>query len=120
MTDDEFKRDREVIDAATSAPWAVCTAPDTNNKQAVCDHFFEFIARTDVYSIHPDSSCEANAAFIARARTRWPAALDEIERLRALVFKACSMGDDAAFMRKDCDEFMAGFDEIRRAAKEAP
>lgn len=54
------------------------------------------------------------------AERRRDDACSEVERLRALVFKACSMGDDAAFARKDCDEFMAGFDEIRQAAKRTP
>jgi hypothetical protein len=53
--------------SATPGPWRQCTAPDTNNTQAVCDHFFEFIARTDIVSIHSTEACEANARYIAAA-----------------------------------------------------
>lgn len=73
---------KALAEAATPGPWAICTAPDTNNRQAVCDHNFEYIARTDTYSIHPDESCEANAAFIAAARNAVPELVDEVERLR--------------------------------------
>jgi hypothetical protein len=47
----------------------------------------------------------------------WGAALDEIERLRALVADATSSIEDASFYRKDHDAFMKVAIRIRRKAR---
>jgi hypothetical protein len=62
MTPAEIKADRAVIDAATSPDWIVCAA----------------ISASDDSPEH----AEAASAFVAASVTRWPAALNEVERLR--------------------------------------
>lgn len=92
MTD--YRKLRQLAEAATPGPWSQCTAPDTNNNQAVCDHNFEFIARTDLVSIHSFEICEANASFIAAANpTVVLELLDEIERLRDALNEACDIAE---------------------------
>jgi hypothetical protein len=81
MTNDELAEARRLCDAATPGPWNKCYAPDTNTPAAVSDRDFEYIARTDIFSIHSDDSCIANAAFIAAARSLIPALLAHVERL---------------------------------------
>lgn len=56
----EYEKDKAVCDAATAGPWNLRSWPVTD--------------------WDPE-----DADFINRARTRWPAALDEIERLRKTV-----------------------------------
>jgi hypothetical protein len=70
--DDEFRRDREVIDAATSGPWTF------ENDGTVGG----IVVRPPTGRPHRHDRPE-DAAFIARARTRWPVALDELAQLRA-------------------------------------
>lgn len=76
---DEYKKDREVIEAATDGPWkhqagtyrvfgpGPCTCGECHDSETVCR----------VLCRMPE-----DAAFVSRARTRWPAALDEVDRLR--------------------------------------
>lgn len=68
MTDDDIKKAREIIDAATPGPWK------TLKKVLVVNEWSEHIG---------DFHASSNAAFIAAAREGWPAALDEVTRLRA-------------------------------------
>lgn len=69
---DEFKRDREVIDAATPGEWQRGTAGNCNLVSFDGDN---------VVGICIGMS-ERNIAFVARARTRWPAALDALTESR--------------------------------------
>ena len=73
----EFDRDREVIAAATEGPWM---ANEKHGVDAVPlgEHIAVMDSAEDIYATPP-----ADAAFIARARTRWEVALDEVGRLRA-------------------------------------
>lgn len=66
----DFNADRALIDAATAGPWVVAPVPLT--KTVV----------TPVLGNAIRTRTEEDARFIAEARTGWPAALDEIERLR--------------------------------------
>lgn len=76
MTPDEIAADRAVIDAATGGEWST----------------YGYEVRADF----PDGDgCrvagyveEFDAAFIAAARTGWPRALDEVERLQEYVSRA--------------------------------
>lgn len=81
MTEDEVTRLRALCDGATQEPWemhgtVVVYSPVCCRKVAEAD--------------------EADAAFIATARTALPAALDEITRLRALVEAAFAEGQRTA------------------------
>jgi len=70
MSSDEFERDREVIAAATK------------NLVVYADgEVYGDVGPDDADRIATFDEIE-DAEFIARARTRWPAALYEIERLR--------------------------------------
>jgi hypothetical protein len=67
----KFEADRKLIEAATPGPWV-------SNELGVMlpatdDHECEILGSFD-FQVDND--------FAASARTRWPAALDEIERLR--------------------------------------
>jgi len=74
MSDD---KDREVIAAATDGPWAFC--PDSG---LVFDRDGLDIIETNY------GNYRYNARFVASARTRWPAALDEADSLRAQLQQA--------------------------------
>lgn len=89
MTDDEMQNDRMIIEAATPGPWEVgedqheCAA---TLRASPCIRGKEPELAVDV--IIPFGRAYSDARMIASARTRWPAALDEIERLRRLLDKA--------------------------------
>lgn len=89
----DIAKSREICDAATPGPWDQLGQSETNRPYILCvtrQHLAKFSTVT-----HGDGNCgphwpamgrsqeTANAAFIAHARTALPAALDEIERLRA-------------------------------------
>lgn len=114
--DDEIREDRRVIEAAAGGPWetktirmgdrvtvdALVIAPNAASfRDQVADCYDNTAAS--------DSECEANAAFIARARTRWPAALDEVDRLRQMV--------DDTYVRKLLEAL--GVDTIAKAIARA-
>lgn len=75
MTPDETKAARALCEAATRGPWIV--ERDADACEAVHG------AGGVITCIVEDPRDKADAAFIAAARTGWPAALDEIKRLRA-------------------------------------
>jgi hypothetical protein len=103
MSKSEWDKDREVIEAATEGPWYWFTTGDKARTEVV-DYLrraYEANSEATVHGCcvpngdHPlteealftavtgnGPTSEANAKFIVCARTRWPAALDEIERLR--------------------------------------
>lgn len=74
---DEFQLDREVIGKATPGPWlgfmdTVQQSTQFENPVRICQ------IPGDTYDV-----IDPDRRFIARARTRWQFALDEIDRLRA-------------------------------------
>lgn len=64
MTNDEFKRDREVIAEATEGPWGADV---------------DYYVVTEDLCIAEAMQGSHDAQFIARARERWPAALEALE-----------------------------------------
>ena len=73
----DFAKDRAICEAATPGPWM----NDNLSNSLIWGPKgpgFELIAKVNYGILWRD-----NARFIAKARTGWPAALDEIERLRA-------------------------------------
>jgi hypothetical protein len=88
MTPEEIARQRAVIAAATEGPWEVCPwdmyifGPKGQMVADSADVYEETIRLRGYGARLP---MEANGAFIAEARTAWPAALDEVERLKAEV-----------------------------------
>lgn len=71
----DFNADRTICDAASSGPWFV----DENLANQVRQ---PNVSKRRRITTPPDFDGIADARFIAEARTGWPAALDEIERLR--------------------------------------
>lgn len=72
---DRIAADRAIIEAATPGPWeAQIYAPATYRNSVFVSNTGEIVAHVTV---------DDNATFIAAARTGWPAALDEVERLWA-------------------------------------
>lgn len=92
MTKTEHEIDREVIAAATEGPWeGVGLIAESACREVVGEN----------------GNAINNQIFIARARDRWPAALDELDRLRAL------------FARREempyyCEKCVMGIAEVRR------
>lgn len=70
----DFEADRKICDAATAGPWSTF------------DSMWVIDSSTDSADVLV-AECKRNydARFIAEARTGWPAALDEIERLKKLL-----------------------------------
>jgi hypothetical protein len=78
----DFAKDREICEAATPGPWM----NDNLSNSLIWGPKgpgFGLIAKANYGILWRD-----NARFIAEARTGWPAALDEIERLRAALEQA--------------------------------
>jgi len=75
MTDDELKQDKAFINAAITAPWMA--TQESEHRWLVVDGNGLWVADC--------GNDEKSAKAIAAARTRWPAALMEIEKLRAEV-----------------------------------
>ena len=87
----ELDKDREVIAATTPGPWkhdgdselgqlgdvTIWAGEDCVVSQVIDDGRDGYIGNMD-----NDVSPHANAAFIARARTRYPELVEEVERLR--------------------------------------
>lgn len=67
----DFARDQRLCEAATQGPWTV---------RSSYYGVMRFDIRSSMFDIRLRN--EANARFIAEAREGWPAALDEIDRLR--------------------------------------
>jgi len=80
----DWTADRAVCDAATSGPWVVIPDVCGPEGQGVYEtEDYGCICKTgDPYPRGNNRPTE-NIRFIAEARTGWPAALDEIERLQA-------------------------------------
>ncbi len=76
MMPEELATDRAIIEAATPPPWL---SGSLDGGPAVIPSGVDEAGWPHL-TIYTHSA--ADAAFIAAARTRWPAALDEIERLR--------------------------------------
>lgn len=90
MTNDDIQRGLALCEAATPGPWyldtgnrlrgAVSTLIDGVRRQvAMIDGQ---AAQFDMRNDNPAVTIDANAAFIAEARTLLPAALREVQRLR--------------------------------------
>lgn len=76
----EWEKDRATIEAATPGPWAASRIVyDTGAATLQLHRPGDRTGETNI------SATPADAAFITRARTRWPAALVEIDRLRDLL-----------------------------------
>jgi hypothetical protein len=87
------KRAREICEAATSGPWRCDGLHEYDDGSPFGVDFIEsasgeqiVVADSGVYPPHgPD------ATFIAESRALLPEALDEIDRLRALLVEACDL-----------------------------
>lgn len=84
--DDEFKRDREVIDAATPGPWTSGPVPPQGMPRSHTRFVVAHLAGSVVYQATNEPShgvpSSIDAAMIARARTLLPAALRELKAAR--------------------------------------
>jgi len=97
MTPDDIAKARAIIAAATPGPWDTIsgsTVRAVNVEADLAVPIFDGRAPIDWHkkkNITHSVLCRAyadevnNATFIAAARTGWPAALDEIERLHKLL-----------------------------------
>lgn len=87
MTSDEIKRAREIIEAATPGEWWI---PGGDG-----DSVWTKIGEDEGYvaSTYTDANAHSDAQFIAAARTGWPAALDEVERLKGQVRLLIELGN---------------------------
>jgi hypothetical protein len=110
----EFKRDRETIDAATDGPWeSDDTGLVTTSYSVYGDDSYQIIA------VPPATQTgTSDAEFIARARERWPAALDRVAELEAALRKVdeiretmdqlldagCPVDDQVAALKAPCME----------------
>lgn len=105
FTPEFIERQREIIKAATDGKWLVGRTPEVDAEQDYAGHYVGGFTGADVYDrdmgvyamffcdrddetqIDPETICapwsEADAEHIAEAHNHYPAALDEIERLRA-------------------------------------
>lgn len=82
MTPDELAADRAVIAGATPGPWTVAPWDSPREWEAGWQIDAPGVDDCIVEAGHGREGSICDAAFIAAARTRWPAALDEIEQLR--------------------------------------
>lgn len=90
MTTDDIAADRAVIAAATPGPWRHVMRYSGGEWRELILCPGEEI----------QTSTSSSASFIARARTGWPAALDEVERLRAELAKVTAERDAATWKRE--------------------
>lgn len=93
MTPDEIAADRAIIDAATPAPieWDDMAG-----------------AVYDDGGWTADFAREEDGQFFIAARTRWPAALDEVERLRSGIASMAAMGMPADSLRQWARQLLDG------------
>lgn len=91
MTPEQIAKAREIIDAATPGPWRWRVF---GNEQALyADHGPRHIMVSGGYTtnemgiLNPMKEGQPVSDFIAAARTGWPEALDENERLQAILKK---------------------------------
>lgn len=109
MTDEQIKRDRETIAAATRGPWSAGVVG------GIVHYRRENFDCAEIANTLASPHALANAAFIADARTRWPAALDEIERTRGFVADARRFFVAESVARKSAEEALTkAFAEIAR------
>lgn len=126
FTPEFIERQREIIKAATDGKWLVGRTPEVDAEQDYAGHYVGGFTGADVYDrdmgvyamffcdrddetqIDPETICapwsEADAEHIAEAHNHYPAALDEIERLRAELQAA----------RADAARLKAALEEIHR------
>lgn len=101
----EFDKDREVIEAAIDGPWEAAGFIAERTARMLVDASGQLV----------DNPVDINnRIFISRARTRWPVALEEIERLRRdneLLLAVVEAGDctcpRAAMKIQRCDRCVA-------------
>ncbi len=100
VTSDEIAKAREIIAQATPGPWEAVTVARSGK---IC-----------VYgpACNNDQLAINDADFIAAARTGWPRALDEIERLAAELQGVLSVG--AKGMLDQLEKLRAAEDKIER------
>lgn len=85
----DFAKDREIIGAATPGPW----------RRQKC-----LVAGRGAFAGQVIADCgggfkpidESNAIYVTESRTAWPAALDEIDRLNAVIGNYKSLSDQDA------------------------
>jgi len=107
----EYDKDREVIEAATEGPWKHDGDSELGllgdvtvwaNTDAVAIQVTDTGSDGYLCNMDNDVNPHHNAEFISRARTRWPAALAELESLQrdnALLLKIL----DAVTTPERCD-----------------
>ena len=88
-----FTEDRRTCEAATPGPWIVLPETCGPDGQAVYEADSGGIV-CEVGDPYPrgNNRPSENMRFIAEARTGWPAALDEIERLRDVLQRIADCG----------------------------
>lgn len=85
MTDDEIRNDRKICNAATPGPWTR-EKPPREDGWSLGVAVAATAGRQMIYARPPGGSFpSADANFIAAARTRWPAALDEVMAQREVI-----------------------------------
>ena len=96
MTPEELAADQAVIEAATEGPWEDGIGSIEQGPIEVGEGKFRYLDLETIVSAHsisdggfsnqePIECTKEDRQFIVQARTRWPAALKEIGRLRAIV-----------------------------------
>lgn len=119
MTDDDFKRLRDLASAATPGPWKfdgidIFQLTDAG-KGYPLDRYEDSrdvaVGRCQTCGTRDDAIEDVDAAFIAAARSAVPALLDEIERLHTR--------KDWPFEAAHHDEHHANEDQLRAALVEA-
>lgn len=99
IEEDEIERDQQVIASATPGPWTAEYADDDLAMNAIMitrpsavgeldDHENNVaivLLQTPRVAVIGDGKWHENAEFIARARSRWPAALDRIAALEGRI-----------------------------------
>lgn len=86
MTEAEIARDREIIASAKPGPWRWRREENELHDVIVIETGYGADDVCGIHHAYRDEAAQddANATLIAEARTRWPAALNEIERLHRL------------------------------------
>jgi hypothetical protein len=84
MNEERIKELRKIIDAASRGPWrAIADPPHTREKKIIEDADGFTLGYVEAYYDTPFN--EADATFIAAARSALPEALNEVERLREIL-----------------------------------
>ena len=85
MTEQEIKKARERCEKATPGPWKFGSSPAFKSTAFYVDDSLDDRMICECWEGDDNTAREADAQFIAHARTDLPLALNEIKRLRAVL-----------------------------------